>query len=231
MMISLVIPAYREEDRLGATLKAVTRFMDGTGHDYEVVVVDDGSPDRTSEVASATGHPRVRLLKLAVNSGKGAAVKVGMLAASGEYRFFMDADLSTPIENVLPFLERLRKGADMCIGSRAADRSRISVRQAWHRERMGRVYNLVVRMLGLSTITDTQCGFKGFTASAAETLFGSLKTAGFSFDVELLARAARERMRIDVLPVDWANSERSSVRIFRHSAMMFLELLKVRMRL
>lgn len=231
MKISLVIPAYREEDRLGATLSAVTRFLDGTGIGYEVIVVDDGSPDRTFDVASGTGHPRVRVIRLERNSGKGAAVKAGMLAAAGEYRFFTDADLSTPIESVLPFLERLKGGADLCVGSRAADRSRVKVRQAFHRERMGRVYNLFVRALGLSTITDTQCGFKGFTARAAVALFAALKTEGFSFDVEILARASRERMRIDVLPVDWANSERSSVRLFHHSAMMFLELLKVRMRL
>lgn len=227
MHLSLVIPAYNEAQRIGPTLEHVRGYLSRQGYDSEVIVVDDGSRDSTAAVAGS--FDGVKLVRLDRNRGKGAAVRRGMLKeARGAYRFYYDADASTPIEELeacWPFFEA---GADIVIGSRALAASRIERRQAWYRERMGRVYNLFLRGMGLTRFLDTQCGFKGYTAQAADICFSRQMLDGFSFDAELLHIASLHGLRVDEIPVRWLNSPKSRVNPLTDSTRMFLDLLRVR---
>ena len=227
MHLSLVIPAYNEAQRIGPTLEQTRDYLARQGYDAEIIVVDDGSRDNTAAVVGAFGS--VKLVRLDRNRGKGAAVRRGMLKeARGAYRFYYDADASTPIEELEACWPRFDAGIDIVIGSRAHAASRIERRQAWYRERMGRVYNLFLRGLGLTQFLDTQCGFKGFTAQAAEACFSRQMLDGFSFDAELLYIAAMHGLRVDEIPVRWRNSPKSRVNPLTDSTRMFLDLLRVR---
>src|SRR4051794_33343811 len=160
-VLSLVIPAYNEALRLPATLRAVRAYLDDAGEPYEVIVVDDGSSDDTVATARAfeDGWPELSVVALARNTGKGAAVREGMLHATGEQRLFSDADLSTPIEELPRLRERLGGACHVAIGSRGIAESNIEVRQPTWRESMGRLYNVLLRLLVLPDIRDSQCGF------------------------------------------------------------------------
>ena len=227
MHLSLVIPAYNEELRIGATLERARGYLARQDYDSEIIVVDDGSRDETAAVVDA--FDGVKLVRLDRNRGKGAAVRRGMLEeATGAFRFYYDADASTPIEEVEACWPRFAGGADIVIGSRALAASRIEIRQAWYREHMGRVYNLILRAMGLTRFLDTQCGFKGFTAQATEVCFLRQTLDGFSFDAELLHIAAMHGLRIDEIPVRWLNSPKSRVNPVTDSTRMFLDLLRVR---
>ena len=230
MPLSVVIPAYNEEARLEPTLREVIRYLAAKVAHFEVVVVDDGSSDGTTDVVRrvAADEPRVRLVELEKNAGKGAAVRAGMLAATGEAILFSDADLSTPIEE-LPKLERaLAGGADIAIGSRAAAGADIRVRQHPIRELMGRSFNLMVRLSGLEGLRDTQCGFKLFSRRAARDLFSRSTVDGFAFDVEILV-LARGRYRVAEVAVVWRHVEESKVSPGSDAARMFLDLIRIRM--
>lgn len=206
--LSVVIPAFDEAARLPPTLDRVRAWLAGSGLAHEVLVVDDGSSDATSEVARAHGATVVRN---ETNRGKGHAVRRGMLAARGARRLMTDADLSTPIEELPRLMARLDEGYDIAIASRALPGSRIEVHQPAYREGMGRLFNLCVRMLAVPGIHDTQCGFKLFTAAAAETSFGPSRLDGFSFDVETLFVARRRGLRVAEVPVRWRNDAASRV--------------------
>jgi len=186
--LSLIIPAYDEEKRLPATLARVQEYLEGAGHTYEILVVNDGSSDGTAAVVERTAerNPRVRLLGYETNRGKGFAVQYGALRASGELVLISDADLSTPIEELARFLPRLAEGHDVVIGSRALKESRLEVRQPWWRERAGRLMNFLIRCLSGLPFPDTQCGFKLFSRRAAQDIFPSLNTRGWMWDVEAL---------------------------------------------
>ncbi len=229
--LSIVIPAYNEERRLGPTLERVGAWLDEQGRDAEILVVDDGSADGTSDLvrARAQEDPRVRLLGERVNRGKGYSVGEGVAAARGERILFSDADLSTPIEE-LPKLEAAleREGAQVAIGSRAKPGASLERRQPFYREGMGRAFNLLVQVLVFPGIRDTQCGFKLFTAEAARTLFAHRRIDGFAFDVELLYVARRLGYRIAEVPVRWVNDEASRVDPVRDSLRMFRDILRVR---
>ena len=160
--------------------------------------------------------------------GKGSAVRNGMLAAHGQYRVFTDADFSTPIYELEKVLPILSAGTDICIGSRSIDRSMVKEHQPFYREWMGKTFNKFVQLLVFKGIVDTQCGFKGFTASAAERIFSQAKINGFSFDVEVLFLAKLEKMTIKEVPIEWYNDERSKVNPISDSTRMFLELIKIR---
>ncbi len=190
-------------------------------------MVDDGSTDRTLEIARGYGD-KVKAVSLGANYGKGAAVRKGMLEAKGELRLFTDADLSTPIEEVEKLIEKINEGADICIGSRALDRSLIKERQPFYREYMGRIFNKFVQIFAFKGISDTQCGFKLFVKKAAETIFPSAVIDGFSFDVEILYLAKKNGLKIAQVPVVWINDKRSTVNPIVDSAKMFLELLKIK---
>jgi len=230
--LSVIIPAYNEEKRIADTLAAVQDHLAGKPWDWEVVVVDDGSADRTVDASRAAFRDaRCRVLSLGRNQGKGAAIRRGMLEARGRRRLFTDADNSTPIEEVDRLLAVAdEQGTAVVIASRALPESRLDVRQPFYREMMGRVFNLLVRMLAVPGIHDTQCGFKLFSAEAAEAVFPSLEMTGFSFDVEALMLAREKGFRIAEVPVRWVNSPASRVSPVRDSARMFRDVIRLRLR-
>ncbi|MCS6808061.1 MAG: glycosyltransferase family 2 protein [Bacteroidota bacterium] len=213
--LSLIIPAYNEANRLEPSLCKALEYFECCSYSVEILVVNDGSTDATREVAErvAMQDARVRLLEQPYNMGKGAAVRCGMMAAEGEYRIFSDADFSTPIHEVERVLERLEQGVDVCIGSRGLRPSLVGKHQPWYREKLGKLVNIVVQAMFLPGITDTQCGFKGFRASVARAIFGQARLNGWMFDVEVLYIAMLLGFRIEEIPVEWYNDERSTVRL------------------
>jgi dolichyl-phosphate beta-glucosyltransferase len=227
--ISIVIPAFNEELRLPLTLDLLERHLTAIGVPAEVIVVDDGSHDRTAQVVRdrAASWPELTLLTAARNGGKGEAVRIGMAAARGRYRIFSDADLSVPIDDMEKLLGPLRAGAGVAIASRGLLDSQVEVRQPWYRETMGRTFNRLVRIFALSGVHDSQCGFKAFTAEVADRVFRELQTRGFGFDVEVLYRAQQAGYQIVEVPTRWINSPQSHVHPIRHSTMMLLELLAI----
>jgi dolichyl-phosphate beta-glucosyltransferase len=228
--LSVVIPAFNEEERIGSTLKQVCEYLSRQSYTWEIVLVDDGSKDQTVAVARTimTGQP-LRIVTHERNQGKGAAIKHGIVAAQGELRLFSDADLSTPIDELSRLLQPLGEGYDIAIGSRGLKESRLERRQAWYRELMGRVFNLLVRLLVLGGIKDTQCGFKLFTAQAAQALFPLQTMQGYAFDVEILLRARQKGYKIKEVPVRWINSPASKIHPLLDSARMLLDLVKLRL--
>ncbi len=228
--LSVVIPAYNEERRLPPTLASIREFLDGRGSRYEVLVVDDGSSDATASSAqSAASHwPQLRLLKLDRNRGKGAAIQRGMLAARGVRRLFTDADLSTPIDELTKLEAAISVGADVAIGSRAVPGSRVEVHQPLHRELMGKSYNRLLQALVLPGLHDTQCGFKLFTATAAQSCFAELHCPGFGFDAEVLLHASASGLRVAEVGVSWRNSCGTRVSPFNDSWRMLAELWRLR---
>jgi dolichyl-phosphate beta-glucosyltransferase len=231
--LTVVIPAYNEEARLPRGIRAVHAYLRERAYDGEVLVVDDGSVDGTHEAAKALAAelPGLRVLRLPRNAGKGAAVRAGMLAATKENVLFSDADLSTPIEEVERFWPSRDQGCEVVIASRAMARSRILEAQSAPRRLMGRVFNALLPLAGLRGIRDSQCGFKLFSARAARRLFGELRTDGFAFDVEVLLRARRARLKIAEIPVQWRNDPLSRIRPVRDALGMFLEILRIRSRM
>jgi dolichyl-phosphate beta-glucosyltransferase len=229
-----VIPAFNEATRLPRYLEEVVGFLEGRGEPWEVVVVDDGSTDGTGAAvqALAAHHPGLRLLRLGLpNRGKGAAVRAGMLGALGARRLFTDADGATPIAELKRLEPALATGADVVIGSRARLDPSVTVRARPHRVVAGRVFNWLVGRLGVRGVADSQCGFKLFTAAAAETLFSALQTTGFAFDVEVLLRAQALGYRIVEVPVNWTDQAGSKVGVLSHGPGMLLQLLRARRRI
>jgi dolichyl-phosphate beta-glucosyltransferase len=207
--LSVVVPAYNEAARLPRTLERIEEFL--RGRRYEIVIVDDGSTDGTVEAARAAARRELVVLRNEGNRGKGYSVRRGMRAGRGARRLMTDADLSTPIEELERLERALDAGHDVAIGSRALEGARIEVRQPWYRENMGRLFNVFVRALALPGLRDTQCGFKLFSARAAEAVFAAARLDGFSFDVEALFIARRLGYRIAELPVVWRNDAATHV--------------------
>lgn len=229
MDLSVVIPAYNEEARIGPSLARVVAHLAARGGRSEVLVVIDGSRDRTAEIVRATdARVPVRLLDRGVNGGKGSCVRRGMLAARGARRLFTDADLSTPIEEIERLLAALNAGHDVAIGSRRLAASRVPVPQPWWRRLMGRGFNAAAQWLAVPGIHDTQCGFKLFSAAACDAVFSRQRIDDFGFDVELLWIARRLGLRIAEIPVTWIDDPRSTVRPVRDATRMFLDLLRIR---
>jgi dolichyl-phosphate beta-glucosyltransferase len=229
--ISVVIPAFNEEKRIEPTLAAIHDYFKRNAEQFEVIVVDDGSSDKTAAIVSAVGAERgsIRLLSGQGNRGKGFAVRRGILEASGDLILMSDSDLSTPIEEVEKFFPWIEQGYDIVIGSRALKESDLIQRQPLYRQSMGKVFNLLVRTIVLGGFHDTQCGFKMFRSGPAKKIFASLKTEGFAFDVEAILRAKKIGCRIKEVPVRWINSPQSKVKVIRDSFRMFLDLLRIRL--
>ncbi len=227
--LSIVIPAYNEEARLGESLHQVADFVARQDYPIEVVVVDNNSSDRTQAIARefAAELPYLRVL-FEGTQGKGAAVRTGMLAARGAYRFICDADLSMPIEDVVRFLPPLLNDYDIAIGSREAPGA-VRYDEPWYRHLMGRVFNTIVRLFAVPGFQDTQCGFKMFRSEVAEDLFPLQTMNGWSFDVEILHAAQRRGWRIVEVPIHWYYKANTRIHPIRDSVEMFVEVLKIRL--
>lgn len=228
--LTIVIPAFNEERRLPATLARLSEYFEHR-RDWlpvEIIVVDDGSTDRTATVAAELVPPReisIRLETLGENRGKGAAVRRGLQSSRGRHVLITDADLASPIEE----LERLEAAsADVAVGSRGLRRELIVRRQPLPRDVLGRCFNTFLRLLGLSRLRDTQCGFKLLEGDLARQLARQLRLDGFAFDVELLARAEKSGARIAEVPVRWYHVEESRVRPLRHGLAMVRDALVLR---
>jgi glycosyltransferase involved in cell wall biosynthesis len=210
-LLSIIIPAHNEQNRLPRTLEQVFAFLNQQSYEAEVLVVENGSSDHTMEIARSftTEHKNLRVLAEA-GRGKGLAVRRGMLEAHGQYRFMCDADLSMPIEEVNKFLPPAHTDFDIAIGSREAPDS-IRYEEPFYRHFGGRLINLAIRILILPGLQDTQCGFKCFRAEAAEKLFARQTLNGWSFDIELLFIACRMDYHIIEIPIHWYYRPESKV--------------------
>jgi dolichyl-phosphate beta-glucosyltransferase len=228
-MLSVVIPAYNEERRLGPSLEKVLAHMKARRKPFEVIVVDDGSSDGTPALVRRMAQKRkgLRLLMNGGNRGKGASVRHGVEKAKGSLILMSDADLSTPLSE-LASLEKAMGKAEIAIGSRALDRSRISERQPFYREAGGRLFNLLVRAFTVPGISDTQCGFKLFKAPVAKRLFSAQRVPRFGFDVETLYLARKFGYRVAEVSVAWKNSPETKVRPVRDGLRTFLDLVLIR---
>ena len=221
-----MIPAFNEAARLPRSLERIVAHLRDWGRAHEIIVVDDGSSDDTSVRAGQVSDV-VRVIRNQTNRGKGHAVRRGMRAAHGRRRLMSDADLSTPIAELTPLMARMDEGYDVVIGSRALPGAQIEVHQSWYRENLGRLFNVAVRVLAVPGLHDTQCGFKLFSAAAAEGAFGSARLDGFCFDVEALFIARKQGFRICEIPVTWRNDTATRVTTLR-GAQAFFDLLRIR---
>ncbi len=225
--LSVIVPAFNEELRLAVSLEDILPYLEGRGQTYEVLVVDDGSSDRTSEVARSYEARGVRVLRQAENQGKGAALRRGVVESKGDRVLLTDADLSTPIsdlERLEPYLEKV----PIVVGSRALPSSEITEHQPWYRETMGRAFNWLLMRLGMTRITDTQCGFKLLRGDVAREIFPRLTIDGFAYDVELLWAAERLGLEVAAVGVRWANSPTSRVHPLFDSARMLADVIRLR---
>lgn len=222
--LSVVIPAYNEVQRLTPTLDRISEYLESRDLQYEVLVVDNGSSDGTANLVEKYPNPQVTLLSIGRNLGKGAAVRRGVLESTGKMILITDADLSTPIEEIEklePYLSPDQ--CDVVLGSRAVQGAEIKKHQAFYREFMGRTFNVIIQILGVRGIRDTQCGFKLLRGSVARSIFQRLTTSGFAFDVELVWLAQLEGLGIQEVGVVWINSPVSKVRIWIDPLKMIVE--------
>jgi glycosyltransferase involved in cell wall biosynthesis len=226
--LSIIFPAHNEETRLLDALTSVDGYLKKKAFAAEVLVIENASTDATLAIARefAASHPYVTVLHSDV-PGKGLAVQQGMLAARGEYRFVCDVDLSMPVEEIDKFLPAGGMNYDVAIASREA-KGAVRHEEPLYRHLIGRVFNGLVQMLVLPDLNDTQCGFKCFSAAAAETLFSRMTIPGWTFDVEILAVARSMKMKIVEVPIHWYYHEHSKVHVLRDSLRMALDLLIIR---
>ena len=225
--ISVVIPAYNEAEGIQAALEQVAAYFRSRAIAAEIVVVDDGSTDGTAELAS-TAPVSARVMVNDRNRGKGYSVRRGILSAQGRYVGFTDADMATPIDQLDKVREALESGADVVIGSRALPESQIARHQPWWRERAGRLFGSFVRTVLLPGIPDSQCGFKFFSAAAAQAIFSQQQLEGWAFDVELLYIARRLGYNIVQVPVRWIDEPNSRVRMLRDGLRMVVDVCRIR---
>jgi dolichyl-phosphate beta-glucosyltransferase len=228
--LSVVIPAYNEERRLGPGLRQALEYLSRRQLPYELLVVDDGSRDATARVAETFAGQGVRVLRHERNRGKGAAVRTGLLASRGRKVLITDADFSTPIEEVEKLERHLQNGTPLVIGSRGLADSQVRQRQPFYREMMGRTFNLLIRLFGVGGIKDTQCGFKLAQGDAGRGLASELKIDGFAYDVELIWLARRRGYAVAEVGVVWVNSPDSRVDPIRSSFSMLRDVLTMRLR-
>ena len=232
--LSVIVPAYNEERRLPLLLNRLDADMDGLLQGTslrltEVIVVDDGSNDATAQVVDDFEglRGRLRLIRLGRNRGKGAAVRAGMLAANGRCALLTDADMSTPLGDVVALATELDRGRDLVMGSRALPASRVLVHQPIYRELMGKGFNVLFRLLTGLPWRDTQCGFKLFRLDTTRPLFELQQIDGFAYDAELCLNADRLRLRIADVPVRWTNDPQTQVALVRSSLQMAIDLLRI----
>jgi len=228
--LSIIIPSYNEGARLPETLQRIAEYLPTLKLRTEVLVVDDGSTDRTAAVAESF-HGKLtglRVLSNGTNRGKGYSVRHGMLEAQGDMVLFTDADLSAPIEEAEKLLRPLNNGYDVALGSRAMDRSLISTRQSIFRETAGIIFNKIVRLVLRLPFVDTQCGFKAFRRERCRIIFEQQRIEGFGFDPELLYLARHYGLRAIEIPVRWGHSEATKVNMLGDSLKMFGDIFTIR---
>lgn len=228
VFLSIIVPAHNEESRLKDSLSQLRDFCVSQPFSTEIIIAENASVDNTLVIATvfATDHPGVHVLH-DDRPGKGLAIRAGMLAAKGEYRFICDADLSMPVQEITRFLPPLLEGVDIAIASREAPGA-IRYNEPAMRHFVGRVFNNLVRLIILPGLQDTQCGFKCFTQKAAETLFPLQTVSGWTFDVEILAIAQRMGFKIVEVPIPWYYFGNSKVRVLKDSIRMALDLIHIR---
>lgn len=232
-VISIVIPAFEEEARLGDSVEKILRYIKSENLSAELIVVDDGSNDTTAEIGekACALFPEIqtKVIRYETNRGKGYAVKTGLLAAQGDIALFSDADLSTPIEELPKLVRPIQDDQyDLTFGSRALDRSLIGAHQPWRREQGGKVFNFIVKTLTGLPFWDTQCGFKAFNMIKFRPLLDVMQIERFGFDVEFLYVAHLRGLRLKEIPVRWNHDERTKVNVFRDSQRMFNEVRQIR---
>ena len=225
--LSIIIPVFNEEERIGSTLNLVVNFLRTREYAWEIVISDDGSTDSTVSVVKQfiNDESNIKLLQLA-HHGKGWAIKNGMLSATGKHRFICDADLSMPIDQMERFFVNDSGCVEIAIGSRDMPLSR-RLGEPFSRRLMGRIYNILVRAIGVSHITDSQCGFKCFSGEQVFALFDKQIISGFAFDVEILFIAHKLGLAIGEVPIIWRNAEASSLNFFKDGPRMLLDLMKI----
>ena len=231
--ISIVIPAFEEEERLREPLRKIFAFVGSENLAAEIIIVDDGSKDKTAAAAEqvCAEFPEIssKVIRYETNRGKGYAVKTGLLASSADIALFSDADLSTPIEELYKLVKPIQDGEyDVTFGSRALDRSLIGTHQPWRREQGGKVMNLIIRTMSGLKFFDTQCGFKAFNMKKFRPLLDVMTVDRFGFDVEFLFVAQYHHLRLKEIPVRWNNVEGSKVSVFRDTRRMISELSQIR---
>ncbi len=233
-LLSIVIPAYNEEERLGKTLSETFDYLAEQDYTSELIVIDDGSRDRTVEIAESflsrsSTKTKLTTLKNPGNRGKGYAVRNGMLHASGEIHLFFDADLATPLDQIPKVVQPILNGQyDVVFGSRAMNEAVIEVEQSILRRLRGRGGNLLIRLLTGMDIMDTQCGFKAFRRQASQSVFPLQQVEGFGFDPEILFIANKQGWRWKETPVVWRHVEGSKVTMFSATVSVFTEVCKIR---
>ena len=226
--LSIVIPAYNEEARLPASMEKIAAFLSKQNYPAEVIIVENGSSDRTFAIAQEFAKKNSLFRALHIEErGKGIAVKSGMLAAQGDYRFICDTDLSMPIEEVNSFLPPILKNTDIAIASREAPGAQ-RIGEPAYRHFIGRVFNGFVKLMALPGLQDTQCGFKCFSAKAADQLFPLQTIQGWTFDVEVLFLARRFGYSIHEVPIPWYFDAHSKVKFLRDSLQMAGDLIRIR---
>ena len=227
--LSVIIPAFNEAGRLPSTLKQVDSFLSSQPITYEILVVENGSTDGTLQIVREMQN-QIRNLRVMHEEirGKGWAVKQGMLSATGEYRFICDADLSMPIEEVMRFIPPQLEDVPIAIGSREAPGA-VRYDEPEYRHLVGRIFNLMVRIMLLKGLNDTQCGFKCFRADATERIFPHVTIKGWTFDVEALFIGRKLGYKIREIPIPWYYKPQSRVKVLRDSVQMGLDLLKIRL--
>jgi dolichyl-phosphate beta-glucosyltransferase len=231
--ISIIVPAYEEQERLGDSIRRILAYVERETPSAELIVVDDGSKDKTAETAEKVAREfpgvKTKVIRYETNRGKGYAVKTGLLASGANIAVFSDADLSTPIEELPKLVKPIQSGEyDVTFGSRALDRSLIGTHQPWRREQGGKVMNLIIRTMSGLPFADTQCGFKAFNMSKFRPLLEAMTIDRFGFDVEFLFVAAHHKLRLKEIPVRWNNVEGSKVNVVRDTRRMFTELNQIR---
>jgi dolichyl-phosphate beta-glucosyltransferase len=231
--VSIIIPAFEEQERLGDSVRKILRYIESENLSAELIIVDDGSNDKTAEIGEQTcaEFPEIntKVIRYEENRGKGFAVKTGLLAAQADVALFSDADLSTPIEELPKLVKPIQNGDfDVTFGSRALDRNLIGVHQPWRREQGGKVFNFIVRTLTRLPFWDTQCGFKAFNMQNFRPLLDVMQIERFGFDVEFLYVANLHKLKLKEIPVRWDHDERTKVNVFRDSQRMFNEVRLIR---
>ena len=226
--LSVIIPTYNEERRIGETLKKITAYLSRQNYSHQIIVVDDASSDKTVKIIEDF-REKIVLLRNKRRKGKGYSVRQGVLSATGDFVLFSDADLSTPIEELEKLLFWLEKGYHLALGSRRLPDSEISIPQPFLRRLMGKIFNLLVRIFVVRGFCDTQCGFKCFEKKTANFLFGRQRLSGFCFDVEILYLAKKFKKRVKEVPVRWLNSPVSKIGPAKHSFLMLIDLFRIKL--